>query len=175
MLKSQQPPDVGIGGLFGGSAKNPVRSCSLQFDVVAENDARDKSRSLGFSPGTNFASLLKSPVFFKGWGRAGMLGLHFVLGVRNARATFCPWRHKATKHCKTETQTEPRRAKAHPTQSTTTAASASAQDQMTRTTKLVVWASARARKSRQPSDSQCFLRMGPSRNARATLCPRRQE
>ena len=40
------------------------------------NDARDKSRSLGFSPGTNLASPLKSPVFFKGWGRAGMLGLH---------------------------------------------------------------------------------------------------
>ena len=29
------------------------------------NDARDKSRSLGFSPGTNFASLLKSPMFLK--------------------------------------------------------------------------------------------------------------
>ena len=28
------------------------------------NDARDKSRSLGFSPGTNFSSPLKSPVFF---------------------------------------------------------------------------------------------------------------
>ena len=27
------------------------------------NDARDKSRSLGFSPGTNFSSALKSPVF----------------------------------------------------------------------------------------------------------------
>ncbi len=52
------------------------------------NDAEDKSRSLGFSPGTNFASLLKSPVFFNGWGRAGMLGLHFVLGVKNARVTL---------------------------------------------------------------------------------------
>ena len=53
----------------------------------SRNDARDKSRSLGFSPGTNFSSPFKSPVFFNGRGRAGMLGLHFVLGVRNARGT----------------------------------------------------------------------------------------
>ena len=32
----------------------------------------DKSRSLGFSPVTNFSSSLKFPVFFRGWGRAGM-------------------------------------------------------------------------------------------------------
>ena len=37
---------------------------------------RTKCRSLGFSPGTNFSSPLKSPVFFYGRGRAGMLGLH---------------------------------------------------------------------------------------------------
>ena len=42
------------------------------------NDDRDKSRSLGFSPGTNFSSPLRATAFFKGWGRAGMLGLHFV-------------------------------------------------------------------------------------------------
>ena len=43
------------------------------------NDARDKSRSLGFSPGANFSSPLKCLVFFKRWGRAGMPGLHFWL------------------------------------------------------------------------------------------------
>ena len=48
-------------------------------------DARDTSRSPGFSPGTNFSSPLKSPVFFYERGRAGMLGLHFVLGVIPAR------------------------------------------------------------------------------------------
>jgi hypothetical protein len=30
----------------------------------------------------------KNIVFFEGWGRAGMLGLHFVLGVRNAHTPF---------------------------------------------------------------------------------------
>ena len=30
------------------------------------NDARDKSRSLGFSPGTHVSSPLKSPVVFRG-------------------------------------------------------------------------------------------------------------
>jgi hypothetical protein len=47
-------------------------------------DARDKSRSLGFSPGTNFSSPLKSPVFL-GRVRAGMLRRHFVLGFRYDR------------------------------------------------------------------------------------------
>ena len=45
------------------------------------NDARGKSRSVGFSPGTNVALPLKSSVFFKGWGRAGMLGLR-LWGLR---------------------------------------------------------------------------------------------
>jgi len=45
----------------------------------------DKSRSLGFSPGTNFWSPLKSPVFFKGMGPS-----------RNARATFCPSRQECS-------------------------------------------------------------------------------
>ena len=35
----------------------------------SRNDARDKSRSLGFSPGTNFASPVKFRVFLDGWGR----------------------------------------------------------------------------------------------------------
>ncbi len=47
-------------------------------------DARDKSRSLGFSPGTNFSSPLKSPVFL-GRVRAGMLRRHFVIGFRYDR------------------------------------------------------------------------------------------
>ena len=41
------------------------------------NDVEDKNRSLGFSPGTNVSSALISPVFLRGWGRAGMLGLPF--------------------------------------------------------------------------------------------------
>jgi hypothetical protein len=53
-------------------------------------DTRDKSRSPGFSPGPNFSSSLKFPVFFKGWGRAGMLGLpftRFTETTANARGT----------------------------------------------------------------------------------------
>ena len=44
-------------------------------------------RFLQIGPGTNFSSTLKSPVFFEGWGRAGMLGLHFVLTRTDAHAT----------------------------------------------------------------------------------------
>ena len=36
----------------------------LHFVFGVMYDAKDKSRSLGFSPGTNFSSPLKSAVFF---------------------------------------------------------------------------------------------------------------
>ena|GEM_PF-3446528 len=62
--------DVG----FGGGLIVPQRRWE---QGPSRNDAEDTSRSLGFSPGTKFSSPLKSPVFFEGWGRAGMLGLHF--------------------------------------------------------------------------------------------------
>ena len=68
--------DVG----FGGGVIVPQRRWE---QGPSRNDAEDTSRSLGFSPGTNFSSFLKLPVFFRGWGRAGMLGLPCVLGVRN--------------------------------------------------------------------------------------------
>ncbi|MFN5050729.1 MAG: IS66 family insertion sequence element accessory protein TnpA [Planctomyces sp.] len=51
------------------------------FVPCTEPNARDTSRSLGFSPGTNFSASLRFSVFFGGWGRAGMLGLPFGLGV----------------------------------------------------------------------------------------------
>ena len=51
------------------------------FVPCTEPNARDTSRSLGFSPDTNSSSSLKFPVFFRGWGRAGMLGLPFGFGV----------------------------------------------------------------------------------------------
>ena len=60
----------------------------LRFGVWLANDnGWSRCRSLGFSPSTNFSSPLKSQVFFEGCGRAVMLGLPFVLGVRNAWAT----------------------------------------------------------------------------------------
>ena len=51
------------------------------------NDAEDKSHSLGFSPGTNFSVPLKSPVFFYGRGRAGMLGLRLWANNDNRTLT----------------------------------------------------------------------------------------
>jgi hypothetical protein len=64
----------------------PVAAPSRQSLTAADarhdsDDASDKRCSLGFSPGTNISSSLKSPVFFRGWGRAGMLGLPCVIGV----------------------------------------------------------------------------------------------
>ena len=75
----------------GEAPAEPKSIVSLHLSLFAQNrrpgipDARDKSRSLGFSPGTNFSSPLKSPVFFDERGRAGMLGLHFVPRVIPAR------------------------------------------------------------------------------------------
>ncbi|HCP13886.1 MAG TPA: hypothetical protein DIT89_16250 [Planctomycetaceae bacterium] len=72
-----------------GSADS-AKSSSCANSV--NSDARDKSWSLGFSSGTNFSSPLKSPVFFKGWGRAGMLGLPFFLGVNSGATMDLAWR-----------------------------------------------------------------------------------
>jgi len=65
-----------FGGSIGGRRELWRAKVALAFLTP-----RDKSRSLGFSPGRNFSSSLKFPVLFRGWGRAGMLGLPFVLGV----------------------------------------------------------------------------------------------
>ena len=54
----------------GEAPAEPKSVVSVHLSLFALNrspgipDARDKTRSLGFSPGTNFWSSLKSPVFF---------------------------------------------------------------------------------------------------------------
>jgi hypothetical protein len=74
---SLPPKDTGVSGQCrqsspweGEAPAEPKCTVSVQLSLFTHNrspgipDARDKSRSLGFSPGTNFASPLKSPVFF---------------------------------------------------------------------------------------------------------------
>jgi hypothetical protein len=51
-------------------------------------DVRDKSRSLGFSPGTNFSLPLKPQCLLKDGAEQECSGYIFVPGVRNARAGF---------------------------------------------------------------------------------------
>ena len=54
---------------------------------AGRSDGEDKSRSLGFSPGTNFSSSLKFPVFSGDGAEQECSGYVFVLDVRNDAST----------------------------------------------------------------------------------------
>ncbi len=78
---------------LGGGVIVPQRRC---WQGPSRNDVEDTSRSLGFSPGTNSSSAFKSPVFFEGWGRAGMTPRTKTVAWALARATYAPHHPKNT-------------------------------------------------------------------------------
>ncbi len=68
---------------------------SVESSICADSvnaGARDKERSLGLSPDTDFLSPLKSPVFLGGWGPARMLGLPFDPGANPGGVMDLAWR-----------------------------------------------------------------------------------
>jgi hypothetical protein len=65
----------------------------------SRNDAKDKNRSLGFSPGYLRTPPPPKHCIFSSKGSPSHTPIQLLsLGVRNARATFCPWSLSWT-HC----------------------------------------------------------------------------
>ncbi|MEY4188487.1 MAG: hypothetical protein RIT02_3521, partial [Planctomycetota bacterium] len=78
------------------SPLNGLKPPTGRRDRPGKSDAVDKSRSPGFSPGTNISSSLKSPVFFRGWGQPRMMPRTKTAAWALARATYAPQHPKNT-------------------------------------------------------------------------------